>query len=93
MSTASVVITRVGPTMADVLASTEVQARAAGVCPVRRRLQSDSPTNECTASFVQMVRFCKSAATKVKFVISLIYLTPSLLCNAMVGRLGCSDTR
>jgi hypothetical protein len=46
VSTASVVITCVGPTMADVVASTEVPARAAGECPAvarrrhRRRLQS-----------------------------------------------------
>jgi hypothetical protein len=38
---------------------------------------------------VTMNPFCKA----IKFVISLIYLTPSLLCNAMVGRLGCSATR
>jgi hypothetical protein len=86
VSMASVVITCVGPTMADVVASTEVPARAAGVCPAlarrHRRLQSRthqrkdmrhrrrravaqhvSPTNEGAASFVQMGRFCRSAAT------------------------------
>jgi hypothetical protein len=30
---------------------------------------------------------------RIKFVISLIYLTPSPLCNAMVGRLGCRAAR
>jgi hypothetical protein len=44
----------------------------------------------------KITHFCDNQALvieTIKHVISLIYLTPSPLCNAMVGRLGCRAAR